>query len=89
MSSLTRPPQPLPHHHRHHHHRPVNPQSLNHQIQKVTGVKRRRNTVLHMETNGKENGEACSQQSAVCVEVVVGSKHFIKIESERPRLEKS
>ena len=63
VSSLTRPPQPLPRRHRHHLPQ-VNLRSLNLQIQKVTGVKRRRNTAHHTETNGEENGESFTKNRA-------------------------
>ena len=58
VSSLIRPPQRLPRHHHLRHHRQVNRQSPSHQIQKVTGVKRRRNTALRTVTSGEENGES-------------------------------
>ena len=67
VSSLTRPPQPRPRRHRHRHHRQVNPQNLSHQIQKVTGVKRRRNTVLHTETSGEKTvSRVFKEQRTVC-----------------------
>jgi len=33
----------------------------------VTGAKRRRNTALHTETNGEENGESCTKNRGQCV----------------------
>lgn len=78
VSSLTRPPQPRPRRHRHRHHRQVNRQNLSHQIQKVTGVKRRRNTALHTETSGEKNGESCVQRTEDSV-WELGGEHCIKI----------